>query len=69
MSGADSPDQIADPILDALGTRATVLPSARSKFLRWAVITIPRRSGRVWIMGNVMKGMTKHRTDAGAVAS
>ena len=69
MSGADTPDQIATPILDALGRRATVLPSARSKFLRWAVLTMPRRSGRVWIMGNVMKGMTKHREDAGGVST
>lgn len=69
MSGADTPEQIADPILDALGKKATVLPSARSKLLRWAVLTMPRRSGRVWIMGNVMKGMTKHRTDAGGVST
>jgi hypothetical protein len=65
MSGADSPEQIADPILDALGRRATVLPSARARFLRWAVLTVPRRSGRVRIMGKVMQGMTKHRPDAG----
>lgn len=62
MSGADTPERIAGPILDALGRRPTVLPSARSKLLRWAVLTMPRRRGRVWIMGNVMKGMTRHRT-------
>jgi hypothetical protein len=63
-SGADTPEQIADRIIDGLGKRSTVLPSARSKLLRWSVLTIPRRSGRVWIMGNVIKEMTKHRTDA-----
>jgi uncharacterized protein len=62
MGGADTPEQIAGPILDALGKRTTVLPSARAKLLRWAVLTMPRRSGRVWIMGNVMKGMLKDTT-------
>lgn len=60
MSGADSPQQIVKPILNALGKRTTVLPSVRSKFLRTTVLTMPRRNGRVWIMGNIMKAMTKH---------
>jgi hypothetical protein len=60
MGGADTPEQIAGPILNALGKRTTVLPSPRAKLLRWAVLTMPRRSGRVWIMGKVMGSMTKN---------
>lgn len=60
MNGADTPAQLVNPILNSLGKRATLLPSIRSKVLRRGVLTMPSRSGRVWIMGNIMKSMTKH---------
>ncbi len=60
MGSADTPEQLVKPMLSALGRKSTLLPSVRAKFLRGAVLTMPLRSGRVWIMGNIMKGMTKH---------
>lgn len=60
MGGALDPAAIAGPLLHALGSTATVLPGGRSKLLRWSIAPLPRRL-RVAIMGNVMKGMTRHR--------
>ena len=60
MGAALSPEDIAQPILDALGRRATTLPGFLSKLLTYSQVTLPRWA-RVRIMGTVMKGMTRHR--------
>jgi uncharacterized protein len=59
MGSTDTPDQVARSILKAIGRKTTLLPSFRAKFLRGAVLTMPIRKGRVRIMGNIMKNMTK----------
>lgn len=63
MGAASDPSQIAQPILDALGRRSTVLPGFLAKFLTYSLIPLPRWA-RVQIMGRVMYGMTKHRLPA-----
>jgi hypothetical protein len=57
------PEDIAQPILAALGRRSTVLPGFLSKLLTYSLMPLPR-SARVRIMGNVMAGMTKHQQQA-----
>jgi hypothetical protein len=57
------PDQVADPILDALAARRdVVLPGALSRLLRAAVAPLPRRA-RARIMGAIGAGMVRHRHD------
>ena len=56
MGAALSPEDVAQPILDALGRRATTLPGFLSKLLVYSQVTLPRWA-RVRIMGAVMKGM------------
>lgn len=56
MSVAARPDDLAAPILRALGHRGTVVPGALAKLLTSALSILPR-SARVRVMGNVMKGM------------
>ncbi|KGF73491.1 short-chain dehydrogenase [Neosynechococcus sphagnicola sy1] len=60
MGMALKPGDIALPILNALGRRATALPGFLSKLLTYSLVLLPRWL-RVRIMGEVMKGMTKHR--------
>ncbi|NER00961.1 MAG: SDR family NAD(P)-dependent oxidoreductase [Cyanothece sp. SIO2G6] len=60
MGNALKPEHIADPILNSLGKRVTVLPGFLSKLLVYSLITLPRFF-RIMIMGSVMNGMTKHR--------
>ncbi len=60
MGKALRPEEIAQPILDALGRKATVLPGFLSKLLRYSVVPLPRWA-RFRIMGKVMEGMTRHR--------
>ena len=60
MGAALQPADIAQPILDALGRKATVLPGFLSKLLVYSLIPLPRWA-RVRIMGLVMGGMTKHQ--------
>lgn len=50
------PERIAQPILDALGRKATVLPGTMSKLLVYGLAPLPRWA-RVRIMGTVMRGM------------
>ncbi len=57
MGHALDPDAIAQPILEALGRQATVLPGALSKLLTYALVPLPRWL-RVRIMGQVMRGMS-----------
>jgi short-subunit dehydrogenase len=61
MGQALTPEAVAQPILDALGRKATVLPGFLSKVLVYALVWLPR-TWRVRIMGQVMYGMTSHQT-------
>jgi hypothetical protein len=54
------PEDIAQPILAALGRRATTLPGFLSKLLMYSLVPLPRWA-RVQIMGGVMDSMTKHQ--------
>lgn len=56
------PEEIAQPILAALGHRSTVLPGFLSKLLTYSLMPLPR-SLRVRIMGRVMAGLTKHQRE------
>jgi uncharacterized protein len=60
MKVALTTQQVAVPILKALGKRATVLPGALTKLLVYSLRTVPR-SIKVLIMKQVMKGMTQHQ--------
>lgn len=60
MGMALKPEDIAQPILDALGHRSTTLPGFLSKLITYSLVPLPRLA-RVRIMGMVMSGMTKHR--------
>ena len=55
------PEDIATPILSALGKKQTVLPGLLTKFRVYSLRTAPRW-GKVRIMKLVMGGMTKHQT-------
>ncbi|HLK02822.1 MAG TPA: SDR family oxidoreductase [Candidatus Acidoferrum sp.] len=63
MGKALNPEEIAWPILEALGRKATVLPGLLSKLLVWSLLPLPRWA-RIRIMGQVMRGMTAHRPTA-----
>jgi short-subunit dehydrogenase len=60
MGMALKPEDIAQPILAALGRRATTLPGFLSKLLMYSLVPLPRWA-RVQIMGGVMDSMTKHQ--------
>jgi hypothetical protein len=60
MGLALKPETVAQGTLNALGRRTTVRPGWLSKFLEITLAALPR-SGRVWAMGQVMKGMTRHQ--------
>jgi uncharacterized protein len=64
MGMALAPEKIAQPILDALGKRATIFPGFLSKLLTSALVPLPRWA-RVRIMGKVMQGMTTHPASKG----
>ena len=59
MGNALEPSAIAQPILDALGRRSTVLPGFLSKLLVYSLVPLSRWV-RVRIMGLVMRRMTEH---------
>jgi len=63
MGKALQPEEIAQPILDALGHKGTILPGFLSKLLVYSLVPLPRRA-RIRIMGFVMSGMTKHRKNS-----
>jgi short-subunit dehydrogenase len=56
MGNALDPAEVARQTLGALGTRSTVLPGFRTKFLTYSLALLPRWA-RVRVMGNVMSGM------------
>jgi short-subunit dehydrogenase len=58
LGTALQPDAVAQPILDALGRQATVLPGFLSKLLTMSLVPLARWV-RVRIMGNVMRGMSQ----------
>ena len=60
MGAAMSPDQIAAPILRAMGRKSVVLPGFLTKMLVFALSTLPRWA-KVRIMGKVMGGFTQHQ--------
>lgn len=68
MGNALKPADIAQPILAALGRRATVLPGFLSKLLVYSLVPLPRWA-RIRIMGKVMHDMTKHQQPAGRSAA
>lgn len=51
---------VAAPILRALGRKSTVLPGWLTKFLVGSLATLPRR-GKVRVLAQVMQGMTAHQ--------
>ena len=60
MTAALRPKQVAQATLNALGRKTTVVPGLLSQFLTYSLAPLPR-VGRTRIMGQVMKGMTKHQ--------
>ena len=60
MDAALTPEQVALPILKALGRKRTVLPGLLTKVLVYSLRTVPRW-GKVKIMEKVMGGMTSHQ--------
>lgn len=60
MGAALEASVVAEKTLEALGEKATVLPGFLSKLLVYSLVLLPRQL-RVWIMGQVMYGMIKHR--------
>ncbi|MEM7335588.1 MAG: SDR family oxidoreductase [Chloroflexota bacterium] len=63
MGAALNPEDLARPILNALGKRTTTLPGFLSKFLVYVMAPLPRAL-RIRIMGSVMGGMTQHQTES-----
>lgn len=63
MNMALRPEQVARETLAALGRRTTVRPGWLSKLIELALFPLPRW-GRVRVMGQVMKGMTAHQSQA-----
>ena len=61
MGATLKPDDIAQPVLNALGHRAIIFPGFLSKLLIYPLSSLPTWA-RVRIMGTVMRGMTKHRS-------
>ncbi|MBE7201889.1 MAG: SDR family oxidoreductase [Parafilimonas terrae] len=57
ITSGQSPEDVADRSLKALGRHATVRPGLLSKLLETSLKPLPR-AGRVWMMGRVMAGMT-----------
>ena len=60
MGMGQRPKDIAQATLDALGRRATVRPGWLAKCLEGSMFGLPQWA-RARILGQVMRGMTKHR--------
>ena len=61
MGKAMKPEQIAAPIIKAIGSKSTVLPGFLTKLLVYNLRTVPRWA-KVRIMGMVMSGFTRHQS-------
>ncbi|UII74518.1 SDR family oxidoreductase [Flagellimonas sp. HMM57] len=62
MGNALKPEDVAVPILKALGKKSTVFPGTLTKILILGLRTVPRW-GKIRIMKMVMSGMTKHQNN------
>lgn len=60
LNKALTPEQVASPILRALGRQTTVLPGLLTKFLVYSLNLVPRWA-KVQIMKQVMQGFTQHQ--------
>jgi short-subunit dehydrogenase len=60
ISAGQTPDQVAEASLKALGRRTTVRPGFLAKALEASLKLLPR-GGRVKIMARVMAGLTAHK--------
>ncbi|GMQ31708.1 SDR family NAD(P)-dependent oxidoreductase [Algoriphagus confluentis] len=60
MDQALDPNEIALPILEALGKKMTVYPGFLTKFLTFSLSLLPRW-GKVRVMQKVMGGFTQHQ--------
>lgn len=60
MGASDTPEVVARAIADNLGRRASIVPGGVGRLLTYSLAPLPRRM-RSRILGQVMKGMTKHR--------
>ena len=58
-----SPEEVAEPILRALGNKSTVYPGALTKMLTWSLQLLPRW-GKTRVMQIVMGSMTRHQRKA-----
>jgi uncharacterized protein len=58
MGAADTPENVARNVLNALPQRATIRPGLLGKFLAWSLATTPRWVA-VRIMAKIMRGLTK----------
>ena len=67
MGKALTPEQVSVPILKALGRRTTELPGFMTKFLVYALRTLPRW-GKIKVMSTVMGGFTQHQREGKATA-
>ncbi|MCB9263426.1 MAG: SDR family NAD(P)-dependent oxidoreductase [Lewinellaceae bacterium] len=54
------PEDVGVPMIRAIGKQTTLLPGLLTKFLVYNLRMVPRWA-KVRIMGNVMKGFTKHQ--------
>ena len=61
MGNTLMPEEIAVPILSALGKKGTVYPGFLTKFLTGSLSLLPRW-GKVRVMELVMRGFTKHQS-------
>lgn len=59
ITSGQTPEQVAEGTLNALGRRATVRPGLLAKLLEFSLSPLPR-SARVYAMGRVMAGLTAH---------
>ena len=60
MAQAMPAEVVARVTLGALGRKTTVRPGWLSKLLGWSLAMLPRQ-GRVFVITQVMKGMTAHQ--------
>ena len=65
IASGQTPDEVAEASLKALGRRTTVRPGFLAKALEASLKPLPR-GGRVKMMARVMAGLTAHRADPSA---
>jgi short-subunit dehydrogenase len=65
ITSGSTPEAVAAGTILGLGRRVTTRPDWRSKLLGWSLATLPRRM-RSLVLGQLMKGMTRHHAEADA---